>query len=1030
MSFAKPLSFLFAFAIAPVLALAGDDSPLSGPSRLATFEDAGHHYFALSVQPDEHAQLPQSTGYDVAVLFDTSASQTGLARIEGLEVLNELVATLPLGSRISLHACDMDTILLSDGLLSPTDPKWEVAMARLKKRVPLGATDLGKAFRTVAKHLGESNSQRTIIYIGDGINRSHLLTSNEHRQLVGELVAAKITVSSLAIGPIVDVPNLASFANHTGGIVLSRAAIEDSTQAIGRSLGLSAAMPVVWIAQADLPSAFASHFPQQFPPLRLDRDTVLVGELNSNAAQPAKLILHGWVAGKQVDLAWNLTPEASHPDLGFLAAVLDSAKKDGGLSMPALGSAGLRAMSFMFADNANSMVKSGQFALKSGRVDSAIQIAEEALKQDPNNAEAQSLLRAAQKVAAEDASSVPTGKFMQTGNPFGDPAPGADPFGDPAPAPAPATDPFGSPVPAPTPATDPFGGSTPAPAANPAPATPVGPAPSSQPLIPENGLLDSLPASNDLLTGDLLAEEQGMREARAQAFAANVRSQIRDAYAKGRLDPSGVKNTLKLLLEEIDSTADISPALRSQLRDQVGSAVQVTAKLESDYDDRIQRAEAVRTQADAAQRLLAETYRREESLKQLVEQFNFMMEQQRYHEAHVDIAPEIAELAPDTVLENLTREESSLLANYAAVRRAFELREQGFVDVMRAVEEAAVPFAGDPPIVYPPPEVWQALSARRKERYGAINLGGGNDSEQKIFNALKQEIEVNYSGTPLSTIMKELSDDLGIPIVINENELNLIGVDPEAAITLELPPISLRSALRLILERTDPEPITYIIRNEVLEITSTDGAGSDPINKVYPVGDLVISPMALQMMGGGGMMGGMGGGMGGMGGGMGGMGGGMGGMGGGMGGMGGGMGGMGGGMGGMGGGMFAVPDDSSKKASLPATSPSSSVDPSEKWVQQLEIANDAERLQLESKIRNLVSEKVKLAEAHLEAKNQAAALAEFEDVIQLDQWLAQRRLPATLDVSGFEPEHGGLRLSSRRYQARADELARLCRRHG
>ncbi|MEZ6077422.1 MAG: hypothetical protein R3C56_17650 [Pirellulaceae bacterium] len=112
--------------------------------------------------------------------------------------------------------------------------------------------------------------------------------------------------------------------------------------------------------------------------------------------------------------------------------------------------------------------------------------------------------------------------------------------------------------------------------------------------------------------------------------------------------------------------------------------------------------------------------------------------------------------------------------------------------------------------------------------------------------------------------------------------------------------------LRIILE---PLELTYVIEDETLKITTKEDANDKPINRVYPVGDLVVP-----IMSGGGMMGGMGGMMGGMGGGMmGGMGGGMGGMGG----MGGGMmGGMGGGMGGMGmggmGGMFAVPDDSAR----------------------------------------------------------------------------------------------------------------------
>ncbi len=112
---------------------------------------------------------------------------------------------------------------------------------------------------------------------------------------------------------------------------------------------------------------------------------------------------------------------------------------------------------------------------------------------------------------------------------------------------------------------------------------------------------------------------------------------------------------------------------------------------------------------------------------------------------------------------------------------------------------------------------------------------------------------------------------MGIPIVLNNAEIELGGLaDVDTPITLNIPPVTLRSMLRLIL---DPLELTYIIKDEVLQITTKDNANEEPIRRVYPVGDLVVP-----IMSGGGMMGGM---MGGMGGGM------MGGMGGGMGGMGG-----------------------------------------------------------------------------------------------------------------------------------------------
>ncbi|MCA9132737.1 MAG: hypothetical protein KDA45_06270, partial [Planctomycetales bacterium] len=753
---------------------------------MATFQDASHHFFALSLQADPTGDYPLADAYEVVVVVDTSATQTGPVRIESLEVLDELARSLPVSARVSLLACDVDCVDLSGGLTQPSDARWETAVARLQKRIPLGTTNLGKALRTAAQQFSDTVAQRTILYIGDGINRTHFLTGAEHRQLVDELVAARITVSSLAIGPMVDMATLAALANHTGGIVLARNEIDESTQAIGRHLGQSATLPVVWVTDAQLPPSLASHFPQRFPPLRVDRDSVVVGQFSA-AASEADLLLRGVSGGaKAVEVALRVTPEASNPDMGFLAAVTEAAQRDGGLAMPALGSQGLRAMSYMFADNANAMVKAGQFALKSGEIESAIRIAQEALKQDPNNAEALSLLHAAQRVAGD---AIPTGKFMQFG--------GDDPFAPTAGEPADDVAPVA-----------PAGDSEPV-------VSDVAPAVGSQPPAAAAGLAPASLLDETLDAGQLLADEQALRRARAQAIDTEVRQRINQANEQLRRDPSmasSVTRDLKLLLERVDGLTDTDASARAQLRSLVSTALQNAAEKEARYLDQVQRAETIRAQADQAQRLLAETNRQDETLKQLVEQFNFLMKEQRYLEASKDVAPEIGRNAPDTVLDNITREESSLASNYALNREAFEAREQGFVDAMRGVEQAAVPFDGNPPLIYPPPEVWQALSARRKERYGAINLAGGNSSEQRIYTALKQETSPDYNATPLRQVMTGLADDLNIPIWINQPELDLLGVDPDSPITLTLPPVSLRSALRLMLE---PLEMTYIIRNEV-----------------------------------------------------------------------------------------------------------------------------------------------------------------------------------------------------------------------
>jgi hypothetical protein len=135
--------------------------------------------------------------------------------------------------------------------------------------------------------------------------------------------------------------------------------------------------------------------------------------------------------------------------------------------------------------------------------------------------------------------------------------------------------------------------------------------------------------------------------------------------------------------------------------------------------------------------------------------------------------------------------------------------------------------------------------------------------------------------------------------VLSTKKLEEAAINLETPVTVNFKQISLRAGLRNMLGELG---LTYLIKDEVMQITTPEDAGSQLITKVYRVGDLVV-PIAPNrsmfglggqggMNGGGGQNGGFGGGMGGGGGG--GMGGG------GMG--GGGMGG--GGMGGGGGGMF------------------------------------------------------------------------------------------------------------------------------
>ncbi len=89
--------------------------------------------------------------------------------------------------------------------------------------------------------------------------------------------------------------------------------------------------------------------------------------------------------------------------------------------------------------------------------------------------------------------------------------------------------------------------------------------------------------------------------------------------------------------------------------------------------------------------------------------------------------------------------------------------------------------------------------------------------EAKIRRALLDRGEVHFNGTPLSTVIKIFGAQFDIPILIDTKALQERKLTIDEPVTIELPVVSVQSALNLILE---PLELTFVIENEVLMITS------------------------------------------------------------------------------------------------------------------------------------------------------------------------------------------------------------------
>jgi hypothetical protein len=370
-----------------------------GQAQLWTYETSvGERYFALSLTPD--VEPPAMRSIDVVIVFDTSASQTGLYRVDGIEALKTMLGSLQGDVRVHLMAGDLNAVPMSEGFTAPDSSEMVAALEKLEQRVPLGSTDMNAVLRGAMEALPESGSRsRQIVYIGDGLSRANLLESEEFGRLVGELIKDRITVSSFAIGPEREIALLAALANHTGGMVYLDANENSIAQQAGLAMAQVVLGPVVWATSVEVSPDVPESYPSPMPAMRLDRDSIVIGRLGST--EPLHLKVAAEVDGRPVDLEWTVSPEPSSDDFGYLPRLVEEARADSGLALATIGTAGLHRVGNQVLNAAGGLAELATRAMKTGDVEGARRIAESVLQRDPNNPQALIIMRTIEKQEAQ-----------------------------------------------------------------------------------------------------------------------------------------------------------------------------------------------------------------------------------------------------------------------------------------------------------------------------------------------------------------------------------------------------------------------------------------------------------------------------------------------------------------------------------------------------------------------------------------------------------------------------------------------------
>ncbi len=339
------------------------------------------------------------------------------------------------------------------------------------------------------------------------------------------------------------------------------------------------------------------------------------------------------------------------------------------------------------------------------------------------------------------------------------------------------------------------------------------------PRGPGDGLLDAAAARQQVL----------MRQ--VSADISRLQDTARKMQAK---EPKKALEVLQKARTMVETTADLEPQAKQQLIRRVDESIREMqqyiqanlAQIELDEHNK-----AVHEEVEHHQKMKVEI---SEKLAGMVDDYNKLVEERRYPEAEI-VAKRAADMDPDNPVVVQMVTVSKALRRQATENAIKDEKEEAVVREFESVDKASIPDSRE--IRFPGKPEWETLTKTRRQLSGdgrQRRSAGDLEIEQKLTTP----VSLKFKQAPLGQVLEYLQKVTQVNMHVDQSGLQAEGVNTEQPISIDLSrDIQLKSALALILE---PLHLAYVVKNEVLEITSEDKRHGQLETRTYQVADLVI----------------------------------------------------------------------------------------------------------------------------------------------------------------------------------------------
>jgi hypothetical protein len=325
---------------------------------------------------------------------------------------------------------------------------------------------------------------------------------------------------------------------------------------------------------------------------------------------------------------------------------------------------------------------------------------------------------------------------------------------------------------------------------------------------------------------DILDRIGNLNKIATEKLESDIRAVVKAADQKARTDPIAAAEILKSGIAKLEADQLLEKARRESLLRMLKNrieTVQANAKVEA--------ITGAKLQDEMTKQSLSKLSKEEEQVRAGVAKVLDLLKDGKFNEAR-QASDEIAKAFPNNTGAIAAQVTSNAMQQIAAVKNVKSEKDKGWLAAMNAIDKASTLPLGD--IEYP--KDWKEKSKLRKQS----TLMPMTAKERAIITALGSLVNVNIKGdTTLEQALTYLSELTGQTFLIDKAALEDLGITYETPVAaLKVNMVSLRTVLRKLL---NDQGLTYIVKDEAIQITSIAKAKETLTTRVYYIGDLFPS---------------------------------------------------------------------------------------------------------------------------------------------------------------------------------------------